>query len=119
MTNRKIFWEKVKLKKFSSEFEKFVGNNGENLKQGGKCIIASEGWTPLIRSKKIRFIAYLIYDWALTHVHRCRAVRRRHGVCGNAPVNFGRRRRRRRSKQFGGEFFQRFPNKFHSILKIF
>src|SRR6218665_4058834 len=59
---------------------------------------------------------------------RCRTVRRRHGVSGGAPVNFGRRRRaagtkdrRRRDAARAANriFFQRFPNKFLSILKIF
>ena len=44
--NREIFRKKVKLGKFSTESEKFVGNRGE-IRNGGKCIIASWGWTPL------------------------------------------------------------------------
>jgi len=39
--NREIFQEKVKLSKFSTEFKTFFGNREENLKQRGKCIIAS------------------------------------------------------------------------------
>ena len=42
--------EKVKLGKFYEESEKNFRNRGVNLKQGGKCIIASEGWTPLVIS---------------------------------------------------------------------
>ena len=40
--NQEIFREKVKLRKFSSEPEIF-SKIGGNLKQGGKCIMVSEG----------------------------------------------------------------------------
>ena len=38
--------EKVKCEKASIESEKFFGNRGKS-ETGGKCIIASGGWTPL------------------------------------------------------------------------
>src|SRR6218665_3355371 len=42
MKIKKFFWETVKLGKFSTESDKFVGNRGE-IQNRGKCIIASEG----------------------------------------------------------------------------
>ena len=71
------------------------------------------------------------WDLSLMGNVRLRAVRRRHCVGGGgASVNFGRRRRAGNPKNstlaaarrgVGGQntFLQRFPNKFHSILKIF
>ena len=44
-----IFLRKGKIVKFFTELEIFFGNTGGNLKQRAKCIIASEGWTPLPR----------------------------------------------------------------------
>jgi len=38
--NLKMFWEKVKLGKFSRESENFLGNRGKIFNRG-KCIIAS------------------------------------------------------------------------------
>jgi len=48
--NGKNFCEKVKLGKFSSESAKFFGNRGKS-ETGGKCIIVSGGWTPLLICK--------------------------------------------------------------------
>jgi len=46
--NEKIFREKVIFLKFSAESEN-CSKIGKNLKQGGKCIMAKGGWTPLVR----------------------------------------------------------------------
>jgi len=46
--NQEIFLEKVKLRKFSTESEKFLKIGGKS-ETGGKCIIVSGGWTPLRR----------------------------------------------------------------------
>jgi len=40
---------KVKFGKFSTEFEKFFRKRGE-IWNRGECIIASGGWTPLVRA---------------------------------------------------------------------
>src|SRR6218665_3677654 len=53
-----------------------------------------------------------------------RAVRRRHCVGGGSPVKFGRgdgapRPRKSAARLAAKIFFQRFPKKFCSILKIF
>lgn len=45
--NRKKFSAKVKARIFTTESEKFSENRG-NSETRGKCIIASEGWTPLV-----------------------------------------------------------------------
>src|SRR6218665_2666863 len=44
--NREIFRERYNLENFP-ESGKFSKIGGGNLKQGGKCIMASGGWTPL------------------------------------------------------------------------
>ena len=45
--NRKKILEKVKLGKFSTESEIFLGNRGQS-ETGEKCNIASEGWIPRV-----------------------------------------------------------------------
>jgi len=41
------FLEKVKLKKFSAESEKFLGNRGESETEGENASLPQGGWTPL------------------------------------------------------------------------
>ena len=47
--NQDIFQENVKFLKFSSESDNFWKIGG-NLKQGGKCIMVSGGWTSLVEA---------------------------------------------------------------------
>src|SRR6218665_3831764 len=63
--NRNIFREKVKFGKFSTESEHF-SETEENLKQRGKCIIASEGVdVPSLTHTPTRACASQTY----THIH--------------------------------------------------
>ena len=75
--NQEIFQKKFKLLKFSSESEIF-SKIGGNLKQGGKCIMVSGGWTPLVIRKPkllsnlyiligmIHFLCLWDLDWILS-----------------------------------------------------
>jgi len=46
--NRKIFGKKVKLGKFSKTFSE-IGGKSETVGEKHRHIVASEGWTPLLR----------------------------------------------------------------------
>jgi len=44
--SRKMFWENLKLVKFSSESETFFGNRGKSETEGNASL-PQRGWTPL------------------------------------------------------------------------
>ena len=51
--NQEIFREKVKFKKFSSEFENFSKIGGKSETEGGNASWSQGGWTPLGGVKKL------------------------------------------------------------------
>src|SRR6218665_2574342 len=55
--NGKIFREKVKFLKSPRKFKKFSKTGGKS-ETGGKCIMASGGWTPLAISHDNKWHAY-------------------------------------------------------------
>jgi len=60
--NRKKFWEKIKF--YTGSSQKLFRKYGGNLKQGGKCIIASDGWTTLLLRCRLRQLTGLLKTYA-------------------------------------------------------